>query len=238
MGLTVTEAFSFIATERKTIESKVASNIKTQLKKVLAKSEIEDLVSDVMVNTMERLHREEIAFESGSKLLGYMLQACWYNYRDSNVKRLAKVVEEDWQLEAKPTIIYAYNERPDELDSVYFNQKEPITNKYFQLNPRNKHKHLSLQGLPEVAASDVTEATEQDVSDTYYQELTEKVFAYLEECVMNRELKFRDVGLFKMYLVNGYTSAKELSEESDFSLEICKQALSKIKKRLKPIKFN
>lgn len=211
--MNVEEAFALVARERKYLESKVAESIKFKLRKVVPRHELEDLVAEVITQALERLNEGKIAFENEAKFIGYLLAASWFNYRDTNKKiSLKPELKSDMELESSQVIA-------------------PSRVKFISLDDTSSY-------LPELVAEPQEEGTAQDKSDTYYAELCERVFLFLEECVERREFSFRDVGLFKMYLVNGYSGAKQLAAESDFSLDICRNALKKIKKRLRETDFN
>lgn len=213
MGLTVEQAFNAIAKERKFLEDKVAESIKFKVRKVIPRHQVEDLVSDAMTLAIGRLSEGKVAFESEAKLIGYLLYSCWFNYRDANKKTsIKKAANEDWELESLQLM-------------------GTDNSKFFSLdNPANI--------FPDFEDEETEETTAQDKSDNYYAELYEKVFLFLEDCVLRNEFSFRDANLFKMYLVNGYTGAIQLAEASDFNLHICRNAIKKIKKRLRETDFS
>lgn len=140
--LTVAEAWKTIIDNRALLESKVQESIKFKVRKVIPKHKAEDLVSDAVTNTMERLIAGKVSFESDKKLIGYLLYSCWFNYRDANKKLSIKAAAyDDWELEGLQLI---------GKDNARF----------FTLE-------AAAQELATLATDEPLEGTEQDKSDTY-----------------------------------------------------------------------
>ena len=212
--LTLQDVFALVAAKRKYVETKVSDGIRFKLRKQVSKADVEELVSEVQTNMLVRLSEGKISFENEAKVIGYLLSGCWFNYRSRFIKSTKKkvVMEEDWLVEGKQ----------------------------FEDYSRVRESCLSLDEVPELEeiaeVEEQEQSTEQDRADSYYATYFEKVFTYLEDTVADGELKFRDVGIFKQYVLNGYTM-KELVANSDFSFDICKNSVELVRKHLRQVDF-
>ncbi|MBF9237459.1 hypothetical protein I2I05_08615 [Hymenobacter sp. BT683] len=212
--LTTEEIFAVLVAERKYIRAKVKEGIKFKLRKTIASDELEELISDAQYRMMEQALKGKTAFISAAKVVGYVLFACWCNYRTLHYKKTTanktNTHQDDWMVEGL-------------------------------VNPpvrRREYIHVNLEDLldtgVEFAAEPPRIETDSDLRDSYYSELWEKLFTYLDDCILDEFFTFREVGIYKVYILNRW-SMKRLVSESDYSRAICFDAVKKIREHLKTV---
>lgn len=190
--------------------NKASKHIKTKLNKLITRNDTRDLINEVVVRMLERFDKGLLTFTTQSKVIGYILGGCWFNYINQNTTRKSKAkptLEEEWMIE------------------MYQHQPAPTNKNY---------THISLDFAQEIACEEPRLDTDQDLRDDYYQHLWKTLLDYLEDSVEDGEFTFREVGIYKSYILNNY-SKKKLIEETGISRTVIMDAIRKIEAHLKKV---
>lgn len=106
---------------------------------------------------------------------------------------------------------------------------------------RNSSVDVAETELP-LAADAAQETGDTVVLEDYLQSeefrtfVHERVYDYLDDCILDQVFSLRDVSIFKIYCVNNY-SIQRMAEETQFTRTAIVTALSKIKKHLAGVDF-
>jgi len=93
-----------------------------------------------------------------------------------------------------------------------------------------------------LVAAEAQEAVDAIVSEGYLESedfrafVHERVYDYLDDCILDGLFTLREVSIFKIYCVNNY-SIQRMTEETQFSRTAIVTALSKIKKHIAGVDF-
>ncbi|KUG07434.1 hypothetical protein ASU33_13860 [Solirubrum puertoriconensis] len=223
------QVYDVITSNRKEIQKKVKDGIQYKLRHNIGREDLQDLVSEAITNTVLRHHDGLIQFESEAKVIGYILFACWCNYRTQGMKNVSaeykrnrdwkKVQhEEDWLREGAQMLTF----------DTYFEIRTSVVS-LDNLEDADTH--------PAFAAQEPRDETDQDLTDAYYSELYQKLFNYLDDCVQDNIFKLEEVNLYKTYVLDNLTM-KQLVAQSEFKQTFVYTAIKRIKTHLKTVDWN
>lgn len=205
--------------------AKVRDGVKFKLRVTLSDDEADELVMDVVFKLLDRLVAGKVAFTSTAKVTGYILFGAWCNYRSSKVKSKSK---------KKPVPLADWMEEGSQKTVV--NRTGFATGRTLYLEEcfATGTSASAEQHVIDHLGTTTRAATDQDLTDSYYADLYQKLFDYLDDSVADGEFRFDEASIFKQYVLNNWTM-KTLVEQSDFKRSYVFAAVKKVKTHLKGV---
>lgn len=216
MNLSKIQVHAIVSQNYQLYHQKFSDGIKFKMKKVLGEAQVQDIVSEALTNMLSRFESGLIQFDTERGVNGYILNSCWFNYRDSQVKGKGKP-------KATPVMDY---------DTLWL-QEFPQQGKVKQCQTVYLEDLPDLQVAQQEEDYDTLNDTEVDVTLSQ-RELLERIFQHLEECILDRTFSFRDVNIYKQFIINGWTKA-QMVRQSAFSRDVVDSAIKRIQAHIRGI---